>query len=162
MNLYLIRQGVWVNTDLDRVVLTVGKTDFPMPYVQAFKIAAAVRLGCRRLMQYCGERHTNWYERARLDYYAPVPELSDKVRSTRTQKYDWRIDIVPHSEVLQLYLDNMPVEFHFEAGLKLSEWLRDAGRRAKRWAGDETTHKHGMATLTDAEHNYKYGLNKIL
>lgn len=162
MNEFLIKQGIWVNTDQDRVVLCVGRTEFPMPYAQAFKISAAVRVGCRRLMQMSGEPHHDWYERSKLDYYAKVPELSEEVRRTRTKKYDWRVDHSQVGEVLELWLDDCLLEFHFEAGLKLSEWLRDAAKRCKRWAGDSSSMKIACGILSDAEWNYKHGLNKIL
>lgn len=132
-----------------------------MPYAQAFKIAASMRVGARRLMQMSGEKHSDWFERSRLDFYSKSQEVSEALRQTRTKKYDWRLDLPP-GEVLQLWMDGCLLEFHFEAGLRLSEWLRASGKSAKRWAGDNSAVKTSCGILSDAEYNYKYGLNRAL
>lgn len=160
MDELLLKQDIRVDTDLDRVVLWVGRTDFPMPYAQAIKISAGLRLGSKQIMQICGVGAIHWASYATLDTYAQIPDLSLQKRTTQIKKYDWRIDA--YGEHLKLWLDNVLVEIHFTVGLKLSEWLRVSARTARNWAGDNSKQRVAMGILNDAEYNYKHGLNKVI
>ena len=71
-------------------------------------------------------------------------------------KFDWRVDV--SGEMIKLYMGNNVVTFHFEAGFKISQWLRLASKQAKHWAGDTGKSIHATGRLTDAEKMYKTGL----
>jgi hypothetical protein len=127
-----------------------------MPYAMAFKISAGLRLGSKRAMKFSGEGITDWRNRSLLDVYTGVPDLSKERRTTMTGKYNWRVDV--DMELVNLHLDKHCVPLHFESALKVAEWLRFAGKKAKRWAGDGGKVWTSAGNLADAEYNYKYGL----
>ena len=156
MDELLERQQVAVGTDLDRVVLVVKKTQYPMPYAQAFKIAAGLRLASKQAMKVSGEGIKHWRTRSLLDVYTGVPDLNSQRRSTNMQRYSWSVRF--DGEMIYLNLGGHEIGFHFEAALKIAEWLRFAGKKAKRWAGDGGRSMTSMGVLADAEYNYKHGL----
>jgi len=155
MDALLVRNHISVNTDLDRVILNFNRLSFPMPYAQAFKIAAGLRLGSKRAMRISGESIKDWRNRSRLDVYTPLEEIAPEKRTTNLQRYDWRVDV--DGEMVYLIMGHHKIGFHFEAALKTAEWLRWAGKRCKRWAGDSGRSMVSLGNLTDAEENYKRG-----
>lgn len=157
MDELLQKQNIEVCTDLDRVVLIFNRLKFPMPYAQAFKIAAGLRLGCKHAMKLSGESIVDWRNRSKLDVYTGIPDLAPERRTSMTQQFTWRVDV--DNEMIYLILANHRIGFHFETGLKIAEWLRYGGRKAKRWAGDGGRVMTSMGNLTDAELNYKRGYN---
>jgi hypothetical protein len=155
MDALLLKQNIEVLTDLDRVVFVFNRLHFPMPYAQAFKISAGLRLASKKAMKVSGETIKDWRNRSRLDVYTEINDLSPERRSTYTRQFSWRIDV--DSEMIYLILGEHRIGFHFETGLKLSEWLRMGGKKAKRWAGDDGRAIIAAGNLADAEFNYKHG-----
>lgn len=155
MDALLLKQNIEVCTDLDRVVLIFNRLTFPMPYVQAFKISAGLRLGCKKAMRVSGESIKHWRNRSRLDVYTGVSEINPERRTTMTQQYKWSVSV--DGEMIYLQLADHKIGFHFETGLKLAEWLRFGGSKAKRWAGDQGKTMQSIGNLSNAEENYKRG-----
>ena len=151
----LTRQNVSVETDFDRVVLTIARLSFKMPYADGFKIAAGIASGCRECMRISGEPRVNWRDWLKLDGEFVVNEVSEVRRSTPAEKFDWRVDV--NGEMVKLYMGNNRVTFHFESGFKISQWLRLGSKQAIRWAGDTCKSRHCSGRLTDAEQNYNTG-----
>lgn len=151
----LLRQNIQVATELDRVILSVGRLDITLPYAAAFRIGQNLSLGARGAMRVCGEGNRQWRERSELDLYPTLPKISTEKRRTLTGKFDWSIRV--QGEMVYLKTGNNEVGFHFEIALKLATWLRQAGKAAKLWAGDSGRSMHAAGNLTDAEQNYKRG-----
>lgn len=155
MDEMLLKDRLEVGRDLDRVVLIVNRTHYPMPYAMSFKIAAGLRLASKQAMKFSGEGIKDWRTRSLLDVYTGVEKLSSEKRTTLTKRYSWRIDV--DSEIVHLFLNEQKISIHFESALKLAEWLRMAGKSAKRWAGDDGRSMVAAGNLVDAEFNYKHG-----
>jgi hypothetical protein len=151
----LLKQQLSVVTDLDRVVFNFNRLGFPMPYAQSFKIAAGLRLASKHAMKISGESIKDWRNRSRLDVYQSIDEINPERRSTMTRQFKWRVDV--DGEMVYLILADHQIGMHFETALKIAEWLRLAGRKAKRWAGDTGRIMTATGNLTDAENNYKRG-----
>ena len=152
----LSQQNVSVETDCDRVILTVNRTQFPIPYALAFRIAAHLKMVCKQAMRISYEPLDDWGRRLGLDRELPVNEISPERRSTAPlEKYEWRIE--SEGEMTYIWFGNTSIGFHFESALKISHWLRLAAAQAKNWAGDTGKAMHTVGTLTDAEDNYKRG-----
>lgn len=152
----LSRQRVSVETDCDRVIFTVRRTQFPIPYATAFKIAAHLKMVCKQSMRISYEPLNDWDKRMGLDREIPVNEISPERRSTAPlERYEWRIDT--EGEMIYIWFGNTSVGFHFESALKISHWLRLAARQSKNWAGDTGKAIHTVGTLSNAEENYKRG-----
>lgn len=150
------RQNVSVETDCDRVILTVSRTQFPIPYATAFRIAAHLKQVCKQAMRISYEPLNNWEQRLGLDREITVNEIHPERRSTAPlERYEWRIET--EGEMTYVWFGNTSVGFHFESALKISHWLRLAAAQAKRWAGDTGKSIHTVGTLSDAEQNYKHG-----
>ena len=124
----LLKQKLFVCRDLDRVVLIVNRTHYPMPYAQAFKISAGLRLASKQAMKFSGEGINGWRSRSLLDVYTGVPELSEEKRTTMTKQYNW--SVVVDMEMVYLILGDERIPVHFTDSLKLAEWLRFAGKKA--------------------------------
>lgn len=152
----LTRQNIAVETDLDRVVLTIERLSFPMPYAASFRIAAGIKQACKEAMRVSKEPLADWQKWLKLDGEITVNEIHTTRRMTITKKFDWKV--IFEGEMVHLHLGDNKVGFHFETGFKISQWLRLAGKQAKHWAGDSGSHMHLTGHLTDAEHNYKLGL----
>lgn len=153
----LTKQKVCVETDCDRVVLVVGRTAFPMPYASASKIAAGLKMACKQAMRVSGESLDNWEARQKLDREIQVNELNSTRRTTTMPaQFQWRVEST--GEMVAIWFNEVKLEFHFSAGLQISQWVRLAAKQAKNWAGDSGTKMHMTGILTDAEDNYKRGL----
>lgn len=151
----LTKQRIAVNTDLDRVVLSVARTAYPMPYAAANKIAAGMRLASKRAMRISGEPVRNWRAISRVEYYPEIKEIAPLRRMTLTRQFDWSVQV--DGERVILILGNCQAGFHFHDALKVSQWLKHAARQAKAWAGDSSKSVVSIGYLTDAEDNYKHG-----
>ena len=96
-----------------------------------------------------------WRTLAKVDPYITVPELGPERSYTGIKKFAWAVSV--DSEQVYLILAEHQIGFHFETALKLSGWLRLAGKKAKQQAGDRSRSMVAIGNLTDAERNYKYG-----
>jgi hypothetical protein len=158
----LTKQNISVETDCDRVILSIAKNDLMIPYNQAFKISAGIASAGRECMRLAKEPRENWREMMKLDDLPDggnitVNEVSKLRRSTTMlKKFDWRVDV--NGEMISLWLGNDTVRFHFETGFKIAQWLRLGAAQSKRWAGDTSKSIHASGRLTDGETNYKLGL----
>ena len=153
----LTKQNISVETDFDRVILTIDKLDFMFPYAQAFKVSAGIASAGRECMRLAKEPRANWRKLMELDDGAvTINEVSSIQRNTMAKKFDWRVDI--RGEMIHLWLGNVRAGFDFETGFKIAQWLRLGGAQAKRWAGDTSKSMTASGRLTDREENYKLGL----
>ena len=157
MDELLQRQNIAVNTDLDRVVLSVNRLSFPMPYADGFKIAGHMRLACKRCMRECGESIKDWRKRSEITHVPEVAEISPVRRTTLTRRFNWSVG--GRGEMVVLMFGNITLEIHFSDALRLATWLRVGARQAKLWAGDQSKTVMSLARLSDAEENYKRGFN---
>jgi hypothetical protein len=153
----LTRQNVSVETDADRVILTVQKMTFMIPYAQGFKIAAGIASGGRECLRLSNEPRADWRKWLELDDSSiRVNEVPPGKSAGSVRKFDWRVDV--RGEMIHLWLGDVRVGFHFESGFKLSQWLRLGSAQAKRWAGDTSKSLTASGRLTNREENYKLGL----
>ena len=142
--------------DMDRVIFRINKTDLFVPYAQTFIMASHLQLFCKRSKALIHEKES-WVvltdasnvEIQDYDTVTPYPQVKGK--------FDWEFRI--DSELIWLRLADFITSFHFSEGLKLSHLIRMAGRKAKQWAGDTSTMKTAAGMLTDAEENYRLGIN---
>ena len=152
----LTKQNVRVETNFDRVILTVQKLVFPMPYAASFKIAAGLKLASQQAMRMSKEPLANWRNFTIPDDELIVNALNIASNYFMVRQFIWRIDV--DGEMAYLHMADNRIGFHFETGFKIAQWLRVAGTQAKKWAGDSGTFMHMTGHLTDAENNYKLGL----
>jgi hypothetical protein len=152
----LTKQNVSVETDMDRVILSIQRMEFVLPYAQTFKISAGITSAGRECMRLSKEPRANWRDLMQLDEDITVPKVSSFTRRTTIKQFAWRVDV--HGEMIHLWLGNVRVGFPFDTGFKIAQWLRIAAAQSKAWAGDTSKSIHASGRLTDGEINYKLGL----
>ena len=140
---------------MDRVVFRINKTDFFVPYAQVFKMALHMQLLCKRAKSIIHERES-WVELTDADNIEIQDYSTVKPYSQVKGKFDW--EFRHDSELIYFRLKDFVTSFHFVVGLKLSHQIRIAGKKAKAWAGDLNPVRTSAGILTDAEENYKLGI----
>ena len=149
MSAILQKIDIEVNTDLDRVVLSIGRTSYPMPYAEGFKIAANLSLAARHAMKVSGEPVSVF------EYHPSAEEINPTRRTTMTSKFNWSIDV--DSEMVLLSLAEDTIKIHCSDAARIAGWLKHGAKKAKRWAGDSSRSMLAVGRLSDAEENYKRG-----
>jgi hypothetical protein len=155
----LEKQSIYVDTRQDRVVLRVRRLEVEMPYATSFKLAQGLRLASKDAMRYAKEDVNNWQDFAALsDMNKRVwPYIAHPERRVTLHKgVDWRAGW--EGENVKIQFGDQLLKCHFTAALKISEWLREAGRQSKAWAGDSSRSIHAAGVLSDAENNYRLGV----
>jgi hypothetical protein len=146
----LTKQNIYIESKQDRVVLKVQRLEIEMPYATSFKVAQGLRLASRAAIRY-----------AKADYTAPSDiekayEASADIRVTAHKDFNWRAGW--EGEDVKIQFGDQLLKFHFTAALKIAEWLRDAGKQSKAWAGDTSRSISAAGILSDAEQNYRLGV----
>ena len=152
---FLTRQNVKVETDLDRTVLTVSRTSFPMPYATAFKVASGIKMACTHAMRVCKEDLASRENYMNYDREIQVNEVSAVRRNTMVPTVEWTVQL--QGENVLVWFGNVKISLHFSDALKVSAWIRSGAAQAKKWAGDTGKKMHCNGYLTDAENDYKMG-----
>ncbi len=155
MSKLLSNRNVSVETDNDRVIFTVDRTAFPMPYAVAFRLAAGVKLACKQAMRITKESLANAEAYTKSDFEVAVNEVSLVRRNLPVPRFEWSCEY--QGEMVYVWFGDVEIGFHFSDGLKIAQWIRLGGTQAKRWAGDTSKAIHAAGILTNAEDNYKYG-----
>lgn len=151
-----LKTNMAVFTDMDRVVFRIHRNDIFIPYATVFLIAQAVRIACKQIK---GLIHENerWNELA-TDDNIEIQNYAD-VRPGRQIRGKFGYKIQCDGERVILTLGDLTTGIHFVDALKISQWLRAGGKKAKLYAGDTSKHLNALGMLTDAEENYKLGIN---
>ena len=152
-----LKTHVAVFTDNDHVILRVGKVDAEMPYAAAMKMAQSIRVAGKSCARYSHEA-TPWLELA----YGEEVVVQDYSKTTPSAnklsgRYNWSVSV--ESERITLVLGDFSFTAHYVDALKISQWMREAGKIAKLWAGDTSKSMSAVGMLTDAEENYRLGVN---
>jgi hypothetical protein len=141
-------QSAEVFVDYDRVVLKMGKFQATIPYAIAFKIAQGIRVSAKHIQRINHVSET-WTE------IAEDPNLEPRTYVERGRKpirpKAWAVNL--SGETVVLVFDDVRAEMHFSDALRISQWLRIAGRQCKRNVGDSTRHMNAAGMLTDAALN---------
>lgn len=156
----LTKQRIHVDSDKDMVLLNVENLTVHIPYIESFKIAQAIRLQSKDIMRYIHEDSTKWLEMARLDEQPDrtTPyEVNAELRTTEHIQFNWRVGW--EGEDVKVLFGNNLLQFHFTSALKISQWLRYAGQKAKAWSGNKGVSINLLGILSDAEKNYKLGIH---
>lgn len=160
MDSLLTKQNIHVTSDQDMVLLNVGNLTVHIPYLESFKIAQGIRLASKDAMRYIHEDAKKWSDFAKLndmpDKTTPYT-LSVEKRVTVKKDFNWRIGW--EGEDIKMLFGNNSLKLHFTMALKISEWLRNAGREAKAWAGHRGSLLNLRGILSNAEENYKLGIH---
>jgi len=145
-NLFTLEK-VNVAQAMDIVELTLGDRKIRLYYPTCFKIASAVRVAGKAGL---GENIKLWRKLSRYKLEAPFAPIHHEYRRSGylSNLKEWHIDVV--GELTVVYLDDLVAKFHATDALMLQAWLDVAARRAKAWAGDDSTAYILTARLTDA------------
>lgn len=143
-------------TEMDHVILRVGKLDIFMTYASARNIGQGMRVGSKRAAAVTHEKES-WVT-MQVDANIEIRDYATTIaRKQVKQKIDW--SIWRDSEALHLLLNKeLEISLHFNDAIKLAASLMDASKICKLWAGDDASGFHALAMLTDAEENYRLGL----
>jgi len=135
---------------MDLVEWTLGDNKIRLYYPTCFKIAGAMRVGGKAGVDASGGNVKLWRELARYELAAPfTPTHREYRRSGHLSNLkEWRVDV--DGELVIVYLDDLVAKFHCTDALICQSWLDVAARRAKAWAGDDSTAFVVTARLTDA------------
>lgn len=156
----LTKQRIHVESDKDMVLLNIGNLVVHIPYLESFKIAQGIRLASKDAMRYIHEDSTKWPEFAKLnnlpDHTIPY-EISIEKRVTIQKDFNYKIGW--EGEDIKMLFGNNMVKLHFTLALKISEWLRHAGKESKAWAGQKGVNINLLGILSNAEENYKLGIH---
>ena len=160
MDEILTKQRIHVYTDQDLVVLNVRDLQIEIPFAEGFKIAQGIRLAAKDAMRYIHEDSTKWAEYAKLtdapDKTLPY-KMNELKRVTVKKNFTWKVGW--EGEDVKLLFGNNLLKFHFTVALKISEWIRNAGKEAKAWSGTGGSFINLTGILSDAEKNYKLGIH---
>jgi hypothetical protein len=141
-------QSAEVFVDYDRVVLKIGKFQTTIPYAIAFKIAQGIRVSAKHIQRTYNVSET-WIE------VAEDPNLEARNYVERGRKpvraKTWKVNL--SGETVILVFDDVRAEMHFSDALRVSQWLRIAGKQCKRNVGDSARHMNAAGMLTDAALN---------
>lgn len=61
-----------------------------------------------------------------------------------------RVSVECVGDQVELTIGNSSMRMSYETAITLSQWLRVRGKEAKRMAGDQSRHWHGLAVLNGA------------
>lgn len=159
MDSLLTKQRIHVASNQDQVMLQVGNLEVVMPYAATFTIAQALRLSAKQAMRYSREPLKNWRDHSALN---EMPErtspckVSPEKRLSVRSNFNWRTGW--EGEEVKVQFGDVLLKFHFVVALKISEWLRDAGKQSRAWAGDASKFRLASSILSNAEENYRLGL----
>lgn len=159
MDTVLRKERIHITSEHDRVLINIGNLQVDMPYASSFKIAQGLRLASKDAMRYAKEDPHTWSTIAALN---DMPEettpyqVSKKNQVTIRKNYNWAVGY--EGENIKIKFGNIIFKFHFVVALKMSEWIRIAGREAKSWAGDGSKSMIAFGILSDAEENYRLGV----
>ena len=153
----LEKQRFHITSEYDQVIFMVGNLVVPMPYAASFKIAQALRLASRDAMRYAKEAVPGWEKFANENIPETQPYTVSKEKRKIVQKgFAWRTGW--DGENVKAQFGNNALHFHFTTALQISARLRIAGAKAKAWAGDTSMSMNAASILSDAEENYRLGL----
>ena len=68
-----------------------------------------------------------------------------------------KIHVEPEHDMVKLTIGNWGLDLPYDVALKLSQWMRVAGKKAKRNAGDTSRSWSIVGQLTDAQAEFKKG-----
>ena len=154
----LERQRFHITSEYDQVILSIGNLVVPMPYAASFKIALGLRLNATTAMRCAKEDITGWEKFANENIPETQPyTVSEENRKTVPRGFAWKAGW--EGENVKVLFGNNELHFHFTTALQISARLRIAGARAKAWAGDTSMTMNAAGILSDAEENYRLGLN---
>ncbi len=144
------QEKVNVAQALDLVEWTLGDRKIRLYYQTCFKIAGALRVAGKVGIDAAGGNVSLWRELARYELEAPfAPTYFEYRRSGYLSNLrEWRVDV--EGELAVIYLDDLIAKFHCTDALIFQAWLDVAARRAKAWAGDDSTSFIVSGRLTNA------------
>ena len=146
------------NDNLDMVVLTIMGRHPRIPYQTAFEISQSLRIASKYDARQDRANASFWRDVDIEDLNdCPKPNKIFRRSSLSSTVRNWSVDV--QAGLVALTLDSLSVEFDYETAIKFHQIIRRAGRRAKAWAGDRANISRCLGNLTDAEEDYKLGLN---
>ncbi len=145
------------NDDLDFVVVTLGSLKPKMPWQTALQVCHHLRMHSKQAARFDRVPANFWRDVAVVDLDdCPAPHPTFR-RSTLQQNFKkWEVGSNP--PLVALIFDGQWTQMGYEDGIKLHHEIRRAARRAKAWAGDTSKVSTALANLTDAEDDYRLGL----
>jgi len=153
----LEKQRFHITSEYDQVLLMIGNLVVSMPYAASFKVAQGLRLASTTAMRYAKEDVTGWEKFANENIPETLPyAVSEEKRMTVPKGFTWAAGW--EGENVKARFGNNELQFHFTSALQISAHLRIAGAKAKAWAGDTGKSINAAGILTDAEENYRLGL----
>ncbi len=150
--------SIRANDDEDMVNIVVGDLAGKVPYQSSFRLSQSLRLACISAARHDRAPATFWRD-------VDMEDLNDAPPTHRTFRRSKQVATVDRWQTafqgaeVRLLFDGKAVAMGYEEGIKLHQKIRRAGRRAKAWAGDSSSHRMLLAALTDGEENYRLGLH---
>lgn len=134
----------------DLVEWTLGDRQVRLYYPTCFKISGGVRVAGKAGVEAAGGNIRLWRELALYELEAPFAPVHREYRRSGylSNLKEWRIDV--EGELVVVHLDDLVAKFHCTDALIIQAWLDVAARRAKAWAGDDSTAFVRTMRLTNA------------
>lgn len=147
-----------VSADMDMVRLSVGNASAMFPYQTAFEIAQSVRVASKMCMQHDHIPHKEHHDIALCADFVEGGKVHPHFRRSNLSSSIgcWRVG--GEGVLVVIELDDTIIKLDYPDALKLHKWIRAGAKQAKAWAGDRSKGMRGLATLTDAEDNYRLGV----
>jgi hypothetical protein len=152
------KQHVNVQQGLDLVRLKISTHKIDLYYQTAFAISRAMRMEAKGAMSYEKTAVKLWRELANYERQPsalpmnPFYRRSDGVSNLN----EWAVK--GKGPLVIVELNELTAKLHYADALIIQSWIRVAATEAKRWAGDRSKGLYAVAHLTDAENNYRLGL----
>ncbi len=133
------QENINVAQALDIVELTLGDRKIRLYYPICFKIASTLRVAGKSGVNTAGGNTKIWRDLARYELESSFAPVHTEYRRSEylSNLKKWRVDV--SGELVILYLDELVAKFHCTDALILQAWLDVAARKAKAWAGDDST-----------------------
>ena len=150
------RQGVVVSDENDIVTVKIGRATARFSYQTAFRLAQHMRLNAKCAMRVSGidvKEHRSITARA----IEKLQTRLSRVRRASRERPNLNYEVTSVGESVHLQIGNIGIDMDHDAALEIAGWIREHGRKAKRWAGDTGKSLSIVGHLSDAEENYRLG-----
>jgi hypothetical protein len=146
------REDVSVATDDDVVVFTVGKHAARFSYHSAFLIAQRLRLSANVAGRLSGCTRQEVTDMKRQPVHPEqVSEVILDDGHGAHGNHPW--EVRAEGELVVFQISDQIIQWSAPAAMEIAAWFREAGKQAKRWAGDTSRTLNIAGILTDANAN---------
>lgn len=144
-----------VSSDCDLVKFSVGKAEESYSYERALDLSQDLRLHCCQAINTISGHHRVHLEVGDINRFAEIKALLDSITYGPGYQYsnrnpEYRSHVTHDGEQVYVRIGNVKLGLEWEDALKLSTWFQAAGKKAKAWAGNNSSRIRCIGLATNA------------